>query len=342
MLSHLFRSRKPAWAFAALSLLFSTAQPAHAQSPADRTTARSLAQEAQAAFDRGDFGTAEDRFARAEALVHAPTLLLALARSQMKLGKLVQAYENYQRIVREAIPEGSPEVFRDAQNLAQGESEAVLPRLGWVTLVVRGAADPRVVLEDGTIIPKPALGVKRAVNPGDHQVTAGAPGFRTEKTEFRIGEGQAIAVTLSLEADPNSQQLGGPSGLPPSTWQAAGDTRADSSSSSQKTWGYVGLGVGAAGLLTGGVTGALAMGRHSALQAKCASGQCPPDQQSAIDSYRSMGNLSTIAFTVGAVGAAAGLTLLLTAPEESPAPGVAGVALKLRVSPNQLSLAGVF
>ena len=88
--------------------LTSISGAALAQSEADRATARELAREGQAAFDRGDFETAADRFARADALVHAPTLLLALARAQNKLNRLVQSYESYSRILREGVPEGSP------------------------------------------------------------------------------------------------------------------------------------------------------------------------------------------------------------------------------------------
>ncbi|MDX2052587.1 MAG: hypothetical protein SFV15_09370 [Polyangiaceae bacterium] len=323
--------------------MLSWEHPAYAQSAADRTTARSLAQEAQTAFDQGDFATAEDRFARAEGLVHAPTLLLALARSQMKLGKLVQAYENYQRVIREPIPEGAPDVWKEAQRQAQGESDAVQPRLGWVTIIVRGASDPRVTLEDGTIVPKPALGVKRAVNPGSHQITASAPGFRSEKTEFQIGEGQAIAVTIALEVDPNAPRPSGPSGISNTTWQAAAaDPGADGPSGSQKTWGYVGLGVGGAGLIFGGVTGALAMSRHSALETKCPGGTCPPSEESALESYRSMGTLSTVGFVVGGLGTAAGLTLLLTAPEAPEPGGVAHLSMRLHAGFGSMSLEGSF
>src|SRR4051812_12304383 len=62
------------------------AGPALAEpSDADRATALTLAQEGREALAKNDFATARDRFARADALVHAPTLLLGLARSQVGL-----------------------------------------------------------------------------------------------------------------------------------------------------------------------------------------------------------------------------------------------------------------
>src|SRR5437899_40990 len=87
---------------------------AAAPSDADRATARALALEGFHALDMKDFATAADRFSRADALVHAPTLLLGLARAEVGLGKLVAAGEVYNRLVREPLPPNAPQVFIDA------------------------------------------------------------------------------------------------------------------------------------------------------------------------------------------------------------------------------------
>src|SRR6266542_5174969 len=82
---------------------------ASAEAPdADRTMARAMAEEGQDALERRDYRVAEDRFTRADALIHAPTLMLGLARAQAGLGKLVEAHESYQRILREGVKPGSP------------------------------------------------------------------------------------------------------------------------------------------------------------------------------------------------------------------------------------------
>ena len=60
----------------------------------DRATARALAREGYEAQQRRQYALAADRFERAEALVHAPTLLLGLARAQQGLGELVEAQED--------------------------------------------------------------------------------------------------------------------------------------------------------------------------------------------------------------------------------------------------------
>jgi hypothetical protein len=135
---------------APLLVALSLAAPAWADpSDADRATARALAQEGQSALEKQDFATAADRFARADALVHAPTLLLGRARALVGLGKLVEAQEAYERIVREGVAANAPAPFHVALEDAKKEVEAIAPRLAWVTISVRGADGAAVTL-DGT------------------------------------------------------------------------------------------------------------------------------------------------------------------------------------------------
>jgi len=58
----------------------------------------------EAALAGKDYTTAADRYARADAIFHAPTLLLGLARAEVGLGRLVEAEETYRRIVAEGLP----------------------------------------------------------------------------------------------------------------------------------------------------------------------------------------------------------------------------------------------
>src|SRR4051794_5592030 len=81
---------------------------------ANRAAARALAFDAQAALENKDYTTAAERFARADALVHAPTLQLGLARAHVGLRNLLAAHEVYARIVREGVPLKSSAVFARA------------------------------------------------------------------------------------------------------------------------------------------------------------------------------------------------------------------------------------
>jgi hypothetical protein len=328
---------------AVASLLSSASGVAVAQSEADRATARELAREGQSAFDRGDFETAADRFARADALVHAPTLLLALARAQNKLGKLVQSYENYSRIIREGVPEGSPPVFKKAYEEAKKEVEPVRARLGWVTIEVKGPANARVSI-DNTAVPSAAVGVRRAINPGAHVIKAEADGFLSAEQSISVAEGESSSVALALEPDPNAPVAPAPgqsAAAEPSGTPIKIETPPDApprSASTTRTLGFVALGVGAAGLVVGGVTGVMALGKRGDLDDACPGGQCPPEQRDTLDSYRSLGTISTIGFIVGGVGVAGGVTLLLTSKKSESAQA----RVDLRLGASSVAVRGSF
>lgn len=315
--------------------------PARAQSAADRTTARELALEGQAAFDRGDFATAADRFERANALVHAPTLLLALARAQVKLGKLVQAYESYNQIIREGLSKDASKVFKEAHQDARNEVEPVRVRLAWVTISVSGPQTPRVSI-DGAAVPPAALGVRRAVNPGDHVARAEGDGYLPQEKPFSAAEGGSAELSFSLERAP----AGATEPTPPAagaTAPAQGPPAPVVSDAGQpapkRTLAYVALGVGATGLIVGSVTGIMALGKHSSLSEACPDGKCPEAEQSELDSYRTLGTISTIGFVVGVVGAGAGITLLVTAPKRTEP---TATRLGLRVGAQSVSAWGTF
>lgn len=145
-------------------------------SDADRATARALAREGFEAQKRADYATAADCFTRAEQLVDAPTLLLGVARAKVGLGRLVEAEETYQRILRERLEPDGPAPFVKALEDARVEAAALAPRLAWVTIDVRGARAPSVSV-DGEPVANAALGVRRPYDPGSHTVHVSAEGF---------------------------------------------------------------------------------------------------------------------------------------------------------------------
>jgi hypothetical protein len=265
---------------------------------ADRALARSLAREGLEAQQHSQYAIAADRFSRADALVHAPTLLLGLARAQVSLGSLVTAHETYERIVREPLPPHAPAVFGKAVDDAKRELAALTPRLASVTIRVDGAASPEVTIDD-VRVPVAALGVKRPCDPGSHSVKATAKGYADAERTFDVGEGAEQAVTLSLEALPAAPPpiVMGP---PPETAMPLRAKLAIASFS-----------IGAAGLITGGVAGILVLTKHASLSGECARG-CPLTDSSELYTYRTLANLSTGALIVAGVGAATGVTLLLT------------------------------
>jgi hypothetical protein len=296
---------------------------AMAQVPdADRATARALARQGNDAQKRGDYAIAAEDFERADALVHAPTLLLGLARAQTGLGKLVEAQETCERIIREGVDAHAPAAFARAVDDAKREVTALAPRLAWVTIDIRGPSTPTVDMDSAAISPA-ALGIRRACNPGRHTVKAFADGFAPGEKIFVVAEGGNQTVTLSLNALP----------APPATVAVAPRPQQEdlpqSAESSRSTplgtkAGMAALGVGAAGLVLGGITGVLALAKHASLSRACPDGHCSPSESSDLGTYHTLATVSTVSTLVGACVAVTGVALLIATPRPTRAAVYAG------------------
>lgn len=241
-------------------------------------------------------------------------MLLGLARAQEGLGGLVEAEETYQRVIREPLPTDAPPAFVKAVEEAKREAPAVAARLAWVTLLVRGASvegpSAARVTVDAVSVPPAAIGVRRACNPGTHVARAFAPGFRSAAHAFAVNEGGAETIVLDLPPEPTARALAG-----------APATTPEPAPSWHTTAGVVALSAGAVGLIVGGVTGGLALGRHASLSAECPDGRCSTAHAGDVDTYRTLADVATVATVAGVAAAAAGVVLLLT-PAASHRPSV--------------------
>jgi hypothetical protein len=315
---------------------------------ADRMTARTLAVEGQTALERSDYRTASDRFARADALVHAPTLLLGLARAQAGLGKLVEAHESYQRIVREGVRPGSPPVFARAVDEATREVGTVAARLAWVTIDVSPPAGAAVVL-DGVAISKAAVGAKRPVDPGVHHVRAMAPGYAARDETFSVDESQKVTLTLALAAVPGGARPDAPAqegdsrDAKPAVGGGPADVGADASGrgAGNRIAAGVAFVIGAGGLVTGGTAGVLALRKQRTLERACPAGACGTDRQADIDDFHQLTTMSTVGFVVGGIGVATGIVLLVTAPSDRPS-APSSARLSAFVGPGTFGMRGEF
>ena len=308
-------------------------------SDADKGTARDLTIEGYKALQVNDYTAALDRFTRADALYHAPTVILGLARAHVGLGKLVSARELYNRLAHETLPSDASKASKKAVLDAQKELDALALRIPSVVISVKGNDAAKVTL-DGIEVPTAALGVKRPVDPGKHVVTASAAGFATSEVTVILAEGKSETVTLKLkrgEAEPPPVVAIVPAAKPPvatpmpptaattpalmpPTQPEPAPEQSKGNGSTQKTIGLVALGVGAAGLLVGGITGGMAVSKHGELSESCSDGHCPkgsePQFGSSIDSYNTLGTLSTIGFIAGGALAATGVVLIFMAPKK--------------------------
>jgi len=335
--------------------LGAVAAPAWAQSDDDRATARALGQDGQQALDSKDYPKAEDRYRRADKLVHAPTLMIGLARALAGEGKYVEAQETYNRMIREGVAPGGPEVFKRAIEDAKKEVEAVAPKVAGVTITVKTATggdvgDPKVVLDERPVNTA-SLGVRRAIDPGSHVLRVSADGFKPAELSFTVTEGGSADQPVLLEKDAGAPAPPAPVGAvqaaaaPTAAPAASPAAQTPPSSGKRSALPWVALGIGGAGLVFGGITGLLAVGDHSTLANNCNNGTCPPSQDGNLSSYHTMGLLSTVGFIVGGVGAAAGVVLLLAQPggdSATPPSGATGMQIAPAIGLGSLGAVGTF
>ncbi|CAN5791000.1 hypothetical protein BH09MYX1_BH09MYX1_47030 [soil metagenome] len=323
-----------------LSIVFALAllpTLALAQSDEDKSLARSMGQEGQAALDKKDFRTAEDRFKRAIRVFDdakapvPPTLLLGFARGAAGNGHIIAAQEAYNRLIRTGNPPGAPAVFVAAVDDAKKEIDLVSARVGKVRITVSGCDSPKVTLDDAPMS-SAALGISRPVDPGTHLVKATADGCKPGEATFTVAEGKETEASVTLTKD---VAVVTPPGTPPTNTPPPSNpppsnpppvvppppSNGGSGGSALKTAGFVSLGVGGAGLILGAITGGIALGKAGTLKDACttknANGAfvCASDQTDAISSYKTMATVSTVGFIIGGIGIAAGVVMILVAPK---------------------------
>jgi hypothetical protein len=160
-------------------LALALAAPARAAAePAGNTseaTARDVGDDALRRFQAGNWQAAYELFQKADALFHAPTLVLYMGHCQARLGNLPGAHRHYRAVVRERLDPGTPLQFRTAQDIAAEELHWVDQHLGVVTIAVIGAPAGRArVLVDAMEVSAAELeGVGLA--PGEHVIEVSAP-----------------------------------------------------------------------------------------------------------------------------------------------------------------------
>ncbi|WP_394846302.1 hypothetical protein LZC95_02410 [Pendulispora brunnea] len=308
----------------AATIACTVANLAHARPPAaepssPRALARQLGDQGFAALDRGDWRAAESFCRRADAVYHAPPILLCVARAEAQLGQLVAATEHYQRIIDEGPPPEANAIMLKAIESAKKEIGPVKARCA--RLVVRVAGFPAattpafVVTIDDTAIPNETLGRERLVDPGPHRIAARAEGYVPAENSVTSVEGGSHDISLALTRETPPEVAAAPT---PAMEPVPPPPHARSQGGTQRTLGFVALGVGGAGLVTGAISGLLAINAHSSLSSSPCSTGCDRAAFNGYESdrsrYQTTSTIATVGFTVAAVGGIAGAILLLTQP----------------------------
>jgi hypothetical protein len=322
-----------------------TSRLAHAEpSASDRATARALAGEGYVALKEKDYGTAEDRFRRADELIHAPTLVVDHARALVGLGRFGEAYAAYESVIKEEIPAAAPAVWKSAVKNAEREIAPIKPRVAWLTIRVSGASEPHVEV-DGRVLPPEMLGKRRPENPGERSFVVSAPGFITKDVTQQLSEGTETTLELELLPEPKPQPI--VVTRPAVSTPLEGE--AELKGNPHRVLTYVSFGVSGAGLATGAVAGILWLKLRSDITSSCGGLVCNAQSDSEASRqnsdkrrYNTLGTISGLGFAVGVAGAATGVTLLLLQPKSDAGSARKGTRITPYFGPTALGIEGTF
>lgn len=314
--------------------------------------ARELSSQGKEDFDAGRFEAAAQKFQSAFDVVKVPTLALWSARCKAKLGQLVAASEQY----RQALNLTPNELWvgntqQEAQAEAQTELDALVPRIPKLRIAVVGGQPSEVTISvDAVSVPSALVGFERPTDPGKRRVV-GKRGSEVADVVVELVERDVKEVILKFSGAPLAPQPATPApGVAPTPNTQPANPGAvltptpnavplgeRGSSSTQRTIGWISLGVGAAGVIEGAVTGIFVIQRYAKLKDDCPNDTCNPVAVTnyRMDMYNTLRTASMVGFVVGGVGLAAGATLLLTSPSPQTKVGVF-------VTPSSAGIHGAF
>jgi hypothetical protein len=187
-----------------VAFVLAAAQVVRAQprpTAAERETARAMMQEGDELSAQGDLQAALVRYTAAHSLVNLPTTALEVARTQAKLGKLVEARGMALEIANSEPLKGEPPQFARARSAAGELAEDIAPRIPALRTEVNPPGIKYSLTIDGAPVPKPAQTIAYRANPGPHIVLIAAAGFTAQRKEVKLIEGQTAILTVTLTSE---------------------------------------------------------------------------------------------------------------------------------------------
>lgn len=306
-----------------------------APTAADRESARALMDQGRAAEQKGDHKAALAAYKGADAIMHVPVTGIAVAKSYVALGQLVEARDQALAVTRLPVEGKEPPVMVSARKEADELAASLGPRIPTLTITVKIPATfkPDVTVDD-VAVPYDALVAPRRLNPGHHVILAKAANVE-RKAEIDLAERDAKTVTLEFPND-----LKAPVAVAKTDDKTPEPEKKTKTLISPLVW--IGLGVAGAGAITGSITGAISLSSVSTAKEGCRDSLCPPETHGDLDSAQTTATISNIAFVVAGVGAATAVVGLILGGKRVEEPAPAAARARPYVGAGQLGVVGEF
>jgi hypothetical protein len=290
---------------------------AHAEPSADdRAVARTLFEDGRALLKQGNYAQACPKLEESQRLDPGIGTLFNLADCYEHVGRIASAWAAFSEVADVAKRAGQT----DRETIARERANALAPKVSKLRLRMAAPPSGLELRYDDKPLSTAVLGTDMPVDPGEHHLRASAPGKAPADTRVKIEVGSGITtVDLPALADAEAPAPG-PGPAPAPEQPLVEPPRPESGSSWQKP---AAIGAGAlavVGLGVGTFFGLRASSQWSDAKASCPDNRCDDAGYSKWDDARSSAGVATIAFSAGAVLAAAAIVLFVTAPSNSSAP----------------------
>ena len=320
-------------------------QAAYAQgSPTDSALAQALFEQGKKLMSAGKFAEACPKLEESQRLDPGSGTLLNLGDCYEHLAMFATAWGKYIEAASAAKAAGNPA----RERVSRERALAVRTRVSNIVVDVADMTSGLEVKRDGAVVGKAQWATPMPADPGEHKVSASAPGKKSWETTVTVGgTAQTFMVSVPrLDALETSGPPSRPGSLPPTgvgeTHDGAVTPPAQPASVDE---GNPGLGtqrvlaigvavVGLGGLAMGTVFGLQSKSKHDEAAPRCVGG-CDDDHGvDLMNEARAAGNVSTVAFIVGIAGVGGAAALWLTAPKVS----TGSATTQLGVGPSGIAL----
>jgi hypothetical protein len=320
-----------------------------------RAASKRLFDEGRAALDGGDYALACQRFSESQQVEPRVGTLLNLALCYEKRAMLVQAHETWR--TAEAL---ATKVGDERSAVARQRANEMLPRVPLLTLTLEPGAPAGTIVRwtdsfqrDPKVVADSQLGKPFQVNAGTVRLFVEAPGREKRTLDLPVAEHDRTKLVVTV-----GPKLGEQASAPPTPPAATSDPAApdqspqserDGGTAPLKITGFVVGGVGLVGLGVGAIFGGIAAAKKSKSEEPDDDGiphcddssVCSPEGFDLREDAIRAATISTIGFVAGSVLTAAGVVMVLVAPDGSDGNTETGAVSNLRiaVSPSGGSLA---
>jgi hypothetical protein len=301
----------------------------HEPTAGDLATARAALKEGLALREKGELPAAIMRFQTAWDLVPTPVTGFELGKTQMMAGKILQAQEHFQKVVRMPASMEESERSKVAREESARLAKEIEPRIPSLAIKVKLPAGASAVVRiDDENVPLSGAVTTRAVDPGSHDVVATAGDGPEQHVRVEVAESEVKEVELT------------PQWVPPKidAKKEKGQVVIVREKTSVLT--FIGFAGASAGLATTLISGYVWLGLHNELVDKCGDRYCPETNNRQITIRNTWLGLTVASGAATLAFLAAGVVGVTNPKKESVVVG--GARVRPAVGLGSLALEGTF